>query len=286
MRKILKPDFSVSDVLAAASSSVRSDSLKAKLGAQPVKDRLVAAECAYENAAAANQIYTLPKSDDVVGILDRNESISIYGRFRSLKIADKTVASSLLKLACLSKCGYCNHDTPTQLDHYLPKTSFTEYAFCPINLVPSCSRCNSAGKKGGHVPTSPSDVLFHPYFDDPDDEKWLSVDMRVDTSGLIIKYQAVKPLCWSDSKFSKIKFTFEKLGLSEVYSVDLQANLASLKVALQGLYDTGEIRNFMDHFQVLATNMLSTYKNNWIGIGYEYIARNEQLCLDFPRWFP
>ena len=286
MRKIPKPDFSVSDVLAAASSYVKNAGLKAKLGTQRVKDRLAAAEHEYDNAAKANRIYTLPTSHDVAGILDENESIGIYGRLRSLKIADKNAVTSIFKLACLSKCGYCNHDTPTQLDHYLPKTSFAEYAFCPINLVPSCSHCNSSGKKGTHVPTSHLDVLFHPYYDDPDDEKWLSVDMSVGTTGLIVKYRAVKPLRWSDSKFKKIKFTFDKLGLSEVYSVDLQANLASLKVALQGLYDTGNIQNLMDHFQMLANNMLSTYKNNWIGVGYEYIASNRQLCLDFPKWFP
>ena len=286
MRKIPKPNFSVSDVLTAAASYVRSTDLRAKLDTQAVKDRLVAAEREYDNAAESNRIYTLLKSNDVAGILDKNESIGIYGRLRSLKIADKSAAMSIFKLACLSKCGYCNHDTPTELDHYLPKTSFAEYAFCPINLVPSCSHCNAFGKKGGHVPTSPSDVLFHPYYDDPDDEKWLSVGMRVDTMGLIVKYQAAKPLRWSDRKFNKIKFTFEKLGLSEVYSADLQTNLASLRVALQGLYDTGNIQNLIDHFQSLANNMLSTYKNNWIGIGYEYMANNKQLCLDFPRWFP
>ena len=112
MRKILKPDFSVSDVLAAASSSVRSDRLKAKLGAQPVKDRLVAAESAYENAAAANQIYMLPKSDDVVGILDRNESIK-----------DEIIAVP----PCFKNYSFCSFSEYYHTPNYLRKFNVVEY---------------------------------------------------------------------------------------------------------------------------------------------------------------
>lgn len=286
MRKISRPNFSTSDVLLAASSYVRSTSLKSKLGAQVVKSRLSVAETEYESAAKSNRIYTLRPSDNVAGVLEKDEAIGIYERLRFLKIFDKPAAASIFRVACSSKCGYCNHDTPTQLDHYLPKATFAEYAFCPINLVPSCSNCNSSSKKGNHVPTSSSDVLFHPYYDDPDDGNWLSVDMRVDETGLIVKYHAEKPSHWSDAKFRKIEFTFEKLRLSEVYSADLQSNLASLKASLQGLYDTDNIQNLMNHFQAIANDLLSTYKNNWIGVGYAYMAKNRQLCLEFPRWFP
>ncbi len=286
MRKISKPVFSVSDVLVAASNHVKSATLKEKLDAQLVKDRLSDAEREYDSAARANQIYNLRASNNVAGILDKDESIGIYRRLRRLKIADNTIASIFFKLSHLSKCGYCNLNTPTDLDHYLPKQSFVEYAFCPINLVPSCSHCNSIGKKGEHVPTSSSDVLFHPYYDDPDDGKWLAVNMSVNTTGLCVRYHVKQPLNWSVDKFRKIEFTFDKLGLSEVYSQDLLSNLASLKVALQKLYNTGNIQDLMGHFQTLANDMLSTYRNNWIGIGYEYVANNQQICLDFPNWFP
>lgn len=46
-----------------------------------------------------------------------------------------------------TKCPYCGEPgSPTNIDHFLPRSEFAEFAFFSTNLVPSCDRCNQRKK--------------------------------------------------------------------------------------------------------------------------------------------
>lgn len=45
--------------------------------------------------------------------------------------------------SCPETCQYCTIMIVEDLDHYLPKNDYPEFAVLPINLVPSCGTCNS-----------------------------------------------------------------------------------------------------------------------------------------------
>lgn len=66
----------------------------------------------------------------------------------------------------LNFCPSCGEEgAPDTLDHYLPKDSFPEFSFSPINLVPMCSKCQT--KKGkDYLSVNKSKVFLHPYYDD------------------------------------------------------------------------------------------------------------------------
>jgi len=66
----------------------------------------------------------------------------------------------------LNFCPSCGEEgTPETLDHYLPKDSFPELSFSPINLVPMCSKCQN--KKGeDYLSINKSKMFLHPYYDD------------------------------------------------------------------------------------------------------------------------
>lgn len=66
----------------------------------------------------------------------------------------------------LNFCPSCGEEgAPDTLDHYLPKDSFPELAFSPINLVPMCSKCQN--KKGeDYLSLNNSKAFLHPYYDD------------------------------------------------------------------------------------------------------------------------
>ena len=40
------------------------------------------------------------------------------------------------------KCPYCNIDNSREVEHFLPKEEFPEFAFLIDNLLPSCWTCN------------------------------------------------------------------------------------------------------------------------------------------------
>lgn len=69
----------------------------------------------------------------------------------------------------LNFCPTCGEEgTPETLDHYLPKKTFPELSFSPINLVPMCSKCQY--RKGEeYLSQNKSKIFLHPYYDDCDE---------------------------------------------------------------------------------------------------------------------
>ena len=65
-------------------------------------------------------------------------------------------------------CPCCGaHSVPGTLDHYLPKTSFPEFAVLLANLTPMCNACQE--DKGANYLTEEGNRKFiHSYFDDID----------------------------------------------------------------------------------------------------------------------
>ncbi|WP_049945236.1 HNH endonuclease [Butyrivibrio sp. AC2005] len=64
-------------------------------------------------------------------------------------------------------CPYCEVGPATTLDHVLEKSKSLGTTVTPINLVPSCSFCNT------HKNVKKDIVLWHPYYDNPVDFRWL-----------------------------------------------------------------------------------------------------------------
>lgn len=64
----------------------------------------------------------------------------------------------------LLSCPVCGSSTTGDVDHYLPRTVYSEFSIMRANLVPSCTHCNS-GAKGSHVKGVKPERFIHPYFD-------------------------------------------------------------------------------------------------------------------------
>jgi hypothetical protein len=73
-------------------------------------------------------------------------------------------------------CPYCTITPVRTLDHYLPKDPYPEFAILTMNLVPSCSGCNSSRD---FRDSTGERALIHPYFDTIADEKLLFAKVRV-----------------------------------------------------------------------------------------------------------
>lgn len=57
-----------------------------------------------------------------------------------------------------SKCPYCGINTPSQLDHFMSKSTYGQLAVCRLNLVPSCNTCNRLKGSISHH------SFAHPYY--------------------------------------------------------------------------------------------------------------------------
>ncbi len=62
------------------------------------------------------------------------------------------------------KCPYCNIEPSVQVEHYIPKDDFPEFAFLINNLIPSCSTCNQ--KKWTKWRDDKTRLFLNAYYDD------------------------------------------------------------------------------------------------------------------------
>lgn len=71
----------------------------------------------------------------------------------------------------LTYCPFCSEaGKPNTLDHFLPKSNYSEYSILSDNLVPACDFCQRSDAKGIKVLNAHRKRFFlHPYFDIPDD---------------------------------------------------------------------------------------------------------------------
>lgn len=68
------------------------------------------------------------------------------------------IRRDLLDSPNAEKCPYCSINTPTQLDHFMDKSTYGQLATCRLNLVPLCGHCNWL--KGDKSYTG----FMHPYY--------------------------------------------------------------------------------------------------------------------------
>lgn len=83
-----------------------------------------------------------------------------------------------------SICPICGFGTPTELDHFIPKSLYPQLCITPSNLIPICRDCNK--NKDDAFSKNYMDLPFHPYFDDMN-EQWLECNI-IFKSAKIINY--------------------------------------------------------------------------------------------------
>lgn len=89
-------------------------------------------------------------------------------------------------IAATGVCPYCGIDTPFTLDHYVPKTSFPEFALYPDNLIPCCGACNQ--RRGNRWLKDGKRLQVNFYFDRIGTMPLLRVDLKVRRGKVEVAY--------------------------------------------------------------------------------------------------
>lgn len=129
-------------------------------------------ETQYETLAQASQLYTLQSIDvsnssdpKVVGDLKKSDLEKLYTQYFAGDGKPARTVYNAIKNAAKESCPFCGGiGTPKNVDHFLPKAHFPQYAILPQNLVPACRDCNMESK-GHEFATSAEEQIIHPYFD-------------------------------------------------------------------------------------------------------------------------
>ena len=211
-----------------------------------------------------------PLTQDKLGSLYPNKMLGGVAR---------GVYDNILSNSSGDTCCFCSYEDTFEIDHFLPKQKFPEFAIFPDNLLPVCHRCNKA--KDDHTPTNLTEAFIHPYFENiTETTNWLSAKVVFSSNSptviFFVSPQIPEPMG------SRLKFQFEKLNLGIRYSLQAGREISSrfprwLKMALEQGTEALK-RDLADESDSLA----SWHKNNWKAVFYECVqADSEFLEMDW-----
>ncbi|ASS56422.1 HNH endonuclease [Rhizobium leguminosarum] len=173
-----------------------------------IRDRFIE----YETRFNINTLEAIPAST-LGGITA--ELRSCYGRNKGMN-ALKHAIKNAQPVGRLIWCPYCGATTPGSYDHYLPAEKFPEFAAHALNLVPSCTRCNSI-KDDDWVYGGPRGY-YHFYRDAIPAAPFLTVSITSDAVVQAVGATfAVQQAGMSDPEWTLLEAHFRQLKLIELY---------------------------------------------------------------------
>ena len=114
------------------------------------------------------------------------------------------------------QCPYCLVKNVEQLDHYLPKDLYPLLSVSTLNLIPSCSSCNTIKKT-----LTGKNQFIHPFFDEISDFEWLFIDVKFEKHGIFFECRVNVPLTVKHYKEyqDKLEFQMDVLTINSIYNV-------------------------------------------------------------------
>jgi hypothetical protein len=254
-------------------SRIRDDSKKQRLSniAPIVKD----AGIEYDKKAYSRTFYQ-ELSHVSVGDVAKDEIVKVYKEQMVPKQSKgRPIYDRILMSPAHGKCPFCGIGTVNTLDHYLPKTHFPIFSVTPNNLVPACQWCQREKKE--HYPTSEGSQVFHPYFDNYDDEIWLIAEV-VKGVPAVFRYSVILPENYPQSFLERANTHLEKLKLRELYSSNAGSELADIRYRLLKLYAVGGKLGVGNHLYEELESAETNHKNSWRSAMYRAAYSSDWFC--------
>ncbi|WP_326687255.1 MULTISPECIES: hypothetical protein [unclassified Streptomyces] len=270
-----KPSHTPRDTYRTCISRSRDPLLKARL--ESLETVVVLAAERYEQSAAAATLHTLSSTDfgPTKGEPTAAEDLTkVYTNSMASRGAPGRRVYDELKLAA-RRCPLCGHGTVTTLDHHLPKSAYPYLAVIPSNLVPACSDCNKT--KTSAAPATAEEQTLHPYFDDIDQETWLSAEVLEE--GLAALRFCVRPSGeWSTCLAARVRHHFNTFRLDRLYAAQASDELAGLAYVLQQLFDVAGAEGVRDYAKERALSESAVRRNHWKTATYWALANSSWYC--------
>lgn len=240
----------------------------------------------YSNKAILQELYSIEgysisKDIDptVISKLLHSELTYIYTNFFAKIGKPARQVYDKIMVNAKGKCPYCGIGSPIELDHYLPKSKFPQFSIFPLNLVPSCERCNKSGKANSFAKNKNEQIL-HPYLDNDFyyNECWISA--VVESYGdrdIVINYHIKPPISWDKISKDRVETHFNTFKLKERYSISAGEELSTLIPQIASMKMRGNSVN--DVCEVLLNPVIDTRnisKNHWKRVMYIAVKNHIQ----------
>lgn len=244
------------------------------------------------------------RSTETASVLDRLKSdiLSAYSEYRLDRIGqltsiidDADVADSLrsnytvLRSGALASegaqilsrsrfCCLCGLRAASELDHFLPKKLFPEFAAYSANLVPVCGTCNKS--KGPEYKDSNNGLLFiHAYLNDlPLGEKFLQAVLTVNRT-VIPSFSIVPTPGISFETFAVLSAQFSYFNIARDYEEEGIELLAEKSGAIEEYFvegGTSSVRKYLARDARSAENRYGL--NHWKSALFRAASESDDFC--------
>lgn len=201
-------------------------------------------------------------------ILKAYGEVSDTGKLAVLRAALKNLAKV---------CPYCGFGEVRDLDHHLQKKIYKCFSIFPLNLVPSCSKCN------GHKPRKPRKKATHQhinaYLEDLSFCDFFVADIDISNGAVLATFKIEKRKGMSEEMLHRLKQHLKDFKLDERYPSQVNIFLASQQVSLDDSFRAGGAEGVKEFLTRCATaNVKSFGVNDWRGALFTGLAKSNEFC--------
>lgn len=279
MRSLPRPSRSSRDVLAACLSRMRNSPRRTQFSA--LADAFEAADVAYIRHGETSALFQMQAVETAP--LGRDDLLFLFESMRRQGTPARDIYDELRSNNWRGLCPLCSQGVPESLDHYLEKAIHFGLAVTPLNLISSCMRCNHA-RSIANVEQAEEQTL-HPYFDQCDDERWLSCDV-LETDPISLTFRAAPPETWPELKRARVSNHFEVLKLGVLYATHGAVELTGKRALFDNLAVAESAAGLTRHLLSEANARLQSERNSWQGALYFGLSASEWFCAGGYRNIP
>jgi 5-methylcytosine-specific restriction endonuclease McrA len=275
MKKIDKPSVNISTVVSDSINNLRDEVLRDEVIANLA--RFQDFENDFESKIQSNQLFQIARNR----VINTNINYEFLKKLYTQRMLNKNNVArrfydQIIISAPKGKCPNCNHRQANTLDHYLPKSEYPILSVSPINLIPSCSNCNTG--KLINYPTSSENEAIHPYYDDIDGVNWLKCSI-INLRPLLYKFSVI------DSAFSTIPFLNERLKnhfksfeLNKLYKTQSSEEFENIKYQIEKLFNNGGSAFLKEYLFDCYESRQKTDVNSWQTAFYKCLYESHDFC--------
>lgn len=274
MRPLSKPTLNPKTVYLTCISRVKNRQLKEDF--ELISDTIEADSIVYEEYSENTNWYLFDESDDVDGIIPQPKMEKVYTNRMAKKGAPgREYYDEIKESSEFNVCPLCGHRTVEQVDHYLPKSRFPSLVVLPVNLVPSCEKCNKI--KLDDVPSNAEEQTLHPYYDDVTTHQWLFSEVR-ETSPASFRFFVRSVAEFDEELNARIKYHFKTLELNVLYASQTGAFVSDIRHRLIDLHARGGMNEVRSYLREEEESRTRNYINSWQRAMFQALADSDWFC--------
>ena len=274
MRVLPKPELDAQTVYLTCISRVREKQLKKNL--ESVCETIKSDASTYDQYSLLSDWYLFDESDNVDNIVTQSEMEKVYTTRMAKKDAPgRKYYDEIKQSSPFNICPLCGHRTVEQVDHYLPKSKFPSLVVLPINLIPSCEKCNKI--KLDDAPKNKEEQTLHPYYDNVIEYQWLFAEVN-ETSPASFRFY-VKDVDEFDYSLNKrIHYHFKTLELNILYASQTGAFVSDISYRLSDLHEKGGIEEVRKYLQEEEQTRRRCNINSWQRAMFQALSGSDWFC--------